>query len=70
MTEDSVQSNFIQWIFGDERYFVRVNRYTSDASVLYYISCDHNEVQGEGFTIEEAMNMFIRNWQDYNESGP
>lgn len=67
MCGDSVESNMLQWVINGQRYFVRVNLYNN---YLYYISCDHNEVGGEGFTIEEAMNMFIRNWTDYNESGP
>ncbi len=67
---DTVESNILQWIINGERYFVRVNRYASPASELYYISCDHNEVQGEGLDIESAFNMFITNWRQYNECGP
>lgn len=56
----------LQWIIGTERYFVKLNRF----DYLYYVSCDHNEVSGEGFSLESALEMFMNNWRDYNECGP
>ncbi len=65
------EQTMIQVIVGDRRNWVEISRFDYLFTVhLLGQDLMGESVYGEGFTLEEAMEMFCKHWAHWNECGP
>ena len=69
--QEAREETTLQYVIGDQRHWIQINRY----DYLFTVKLIGQDMlgecaYGEGFTLEEAINMFVKHWSHWNECGP